>query len=186
MGMRTRRILAFASAAVICVALAACGSSASSSSSKSARANAGIRFAECMRANGVPNFPDPGSGGGIQIPVGSGINPQSPAFQAAQKTCFKLLPGGGPLHGHASEQQKLMMLHLSQCMRRHGFPDFPDPVSTPPALGTGLGIAFGAPGSFIAVPQAMLQTPGFQQAAAACGFPGAGRLSGGKKTLAIK
>jgi hypothetical protein len=32
--------------------------------------------------------PDPGSGGGIQIPDNSGINPQSPAFQSAQGACF--------------------------------------------------------------------------------------------------
>jgi hypothetical protein len=180
MSMRPRRISALASAAVICLVLTACGSSKSGSSSN--RANAGIRFADCMRANGVPNFPDPPSGGGIQIPDGSGINPRSPAFQSALKGCSKLLPGGGPLHGHASEQQKLMMLHLSQCMRAHGFPDFPDPVATPPAPGGRLGIAFGAPGSFIAVPQAMLQSPGFQQAAGACGFPGAGRLGNAKES----
>jgi hypothetical protein len=180
--MQSRRTLGVILSLVSCLVLAACGSSKSSGASS--KANTGLRFADCMRANGVPNFPDPqGGGGGIQIPAGSGINPQSPAFQAAQKTCFKLLPGGGPLHGHASEQQKLMMLHLSQCMRSHGFPNFPDPVSTPPSPGNGMGIAFGAPGSFIAVPQTMLQSPGFQQAAATCGFPGAGR--GGKKSISL-
>jgi hypothetical protein len=55
---------------------------------------AALRFSQCMRAHGVPNFPDPsfGAGGGIQLGFrrGSGIDPQSPAFQAAQKAC------GGP------------------------------------------------------------------------------------------
>lgn len=63
------------------------------------------------------------------------------------------------------------MLQLTRCMRAHGFSTFPDPTSTAPAPGTGFGIAFGAPGSFIAVPQTMLKSPGFNQAASQCGFP---------------
>jgi hypothetical protein len=45
-----------------------------------------LALADCMRANGVPDFPDPGPYG-IQIPIGSGPNPQSPGFQTAQKVC---------------------------------------------------------------------------------------------------
>ncbi|WP_433179431.1 hypothetical protein [Actinoallomurus sp. CA-150999] len=52
-----------------------------------------LKFAECMRKNGVPNFPDP-QGGKLIMKQGSGIDPNSPQFQAAQKTCQKLLPGG--------------------------------------------------------------------------------------------
>jgi hypothetical protein len=52
-----------------------------------------LKFAECMRKNGVPNFPDP-QGGKLIMKEGSGIDPNSPQFQAAQKTCQKLLPGG--------------------------------------------------------------------------------------------
>jgi hypothetical protein len=36
-----------------------------------------------MRANGVPNFPDPDASGNIQFPLGSPI-PKSPAFRHAQ------------------------------------------------------------------------------------------------------
>lgn len=183
--IRARRFLTLALVAAACAAvLAACGSSKSGGSNASA-ADSGIKFSDCMRSHGVPNFPDPGSGGGFQIPSGSGINPKSPAFQSAQNTCSKLLPGGGPLHGgQASESRKLEMLHLSQCMRRHGFSSFPDPTATPPSPGAGFGIAFGSPGSFIAVPQSMLNSPGFQQAASACGFPGGGRIKGAKASPA--
>jgi hypothetical protein len=62
----------------------------------------GLKFAECMRSHGVPNFPDPqiqsGPGGGIGVRIGgpgSGINPRSPAFQSAQKACGKLFGGLG-------------------------------------------------------------------------------------------
>ncbi len=124
-----------------------------------------------MRAHGVPSFPDPSAGGGVNIP--SGVNPRSPAFESAQRACVKLLPGGSPPPGSASESQKLAMLQLSRCMRRHGFSTFPDPRSTAPRPGSGFGLAFGRPGAFIAIPQSLLKSPGFEQAASTCGLPGA-------------
>ncbi|HEX4864672.1 MAG TPA: hypothetical protein VFV02_11400 [Acidimicrobiales bacterium] len=56
------------------------------------------KFAQCMRANGVPDFPDPNSGGlSIQVHPGSDLNPQSPTFQNASKLCAKKtgVPGIG-------------------------------------------------------------------------------------------
>jgi hypothetical protein len=137
-----------------------------------------------MRAHGVSGFPDPSSGGGIQIPAGSGIKPRSPAFQTAQKACSNLLPRGGPMGGHASEQDKLRMLAMARCMRGHGFPTFPDPVASPPQPGAGFGLAFGAPGAFIAIPSSIIQSPGFSPAARACGLPGAGPGGGPQKSTA--
>jgi hypothetical protein len=170
--MPRARSLALAGCAL---ALAACGSSASSSTGSNASgASAGIKFADCMRSHGVPNFPDPAGGGGIKIPVGSGINPQSPAFQSAQRACGSLLPGPGSVGGQASESDKLRMLAMSRCMRAHGLPSFPDPVTKPPAPGAGFGIAFGRPGAFIAIPTNLVQSPAFTQAASTCGLPGAG------------
>jgi hypothetical protein len=160
------------------LALAACGSSAKpSNASAGVRASSGIKFSDCMRAHGLPNFPDPSAGGGIQLNSSSGINPASPAFQSAQKACGGGL-GGGPAAGGAfSESRKLAMLHLSQCMRRHGFTSFPDPTSgAPSAPPSGGGLAFGGPGGFISIPASLMQSPGFQQAAATCGLPGGGRL----------
>ena len=45
-----------------------------------------LAFARCMRANGVPSFPDPTSSG---HPVASGtqLSVSSPAFKSAAKTC---------------------------------------------------------------------------------------------------
>lgn len=61
-----------------------------------------LAMAHCMRTHGVPSFPDPqfqaGPGGGFGIKLGgAGIDPQSPAFQAAQKACGGILgdAGGG-------------------------------------------------------------------------------------------
>jgi hypothetical protein len=56
-----------------------------------------LEFAACMRANGVPKFPDPDADGGIGITGKSGgVDPTSPQFKAAEKACVKLLPGGPP------------------------------------------------------------------------------------------
>lgn len=171
------RTVAVVLAAISCaLPLTACGSSKSSGGeSNSGAYAAGLKFADCMRSHGVPNFPDPGPGGGIQIGAGSGVSPGSPAFQSAQNACAKLLPGGGPPRSPASESQKLAMLKMSQCMRKHGLATFPDPTASAPAPGQGFGLAFGRPGAFIAIPQALMGSPAFQQAAAACGLPGAGR-----------
>jgi uncharacterized protein YceK len=122
--------------------LAGCGSSSSSStagSTGSSAANskfqAGVAFATCMRAHGVPNFPDPGTGegGGLQIQSTpghtevNGVAVNGPAFQGALQSCRSKLPNGGhppPL----TAARKAAMLHFSQCMRAHGLTGFPDPT----------------------------------------------------------
>lgn len=56
----------------------------------SAAAKAGfLRFSRCMRAHGVPNFPDPtfSPTGSVGIGPGPGTDVNSPAFQHAQQVC---------------------------------------------------------------------------------------------------
>jgi hypothetical protein len=55
-----------------------------------------VRFAQCMRRHGVPDFPDPpGSGQAASAPAqGAGINATSPQVQAALRACHQLLPPG--------------------------------------------------------------------------------------------
>jgi hypothetical protein len=56
---------------------------------------AALANAKCMRDHGI-NFPDPQFGANgearVQIRKGSGVNPNSAKFQAAQKACMKFLP----------------------------------------------------------------------------------------------
>ncbi|HYB30082.1 MAG TPA: hypothetical protein VEF89_25975 [Solirubrobacteraceae bacterium] len=54
--------------------------------------NLALQYAQCMRANGLPTFPDPGPNG-IQFPLGSPIL-RSPAFRRAQKACQKYVNDG--------------------------------------------------------------------------------------------
>jgi hypothetical protein len=51
------------------------------------------KVAQCMRDNGVPNFPDPDENGGFQMNGSSpGLDPNDPKFQAAQKACANYQP----------------------------------------------------------------------------------------------
>jgi hypothetical protein len=113
------------------VALAACGSAAKPAPTESTSYASAVRFSQCMRSHGVPNLPDPvpgTDGGKVAIPVSSAVNPQSPAFEAAQRSCQRLLPGGGP-PPNIPESVKLTALKLARCMRAHGVPDYPDPLT---------------------------------------------------------
>jgi hypothetical protein len=83
-----------------------------------------LKLAECMRANGVPNFPDPNGQGLIQ---GSGIDPNSPQFQKAQQKCAKDIGGGGTRSPAQIARAEAAALAFSKCMRSHGVSDFPDP-----------------------------------------------------------
>ena len=79
---RHRRRLSVAVAAVSCVlAISTCGLSGSpSSAAETGRGDAlALKFANCMRSHGVPNFPDPTflSSAGTSVNL-TGLNPQSP------------------------------------------------------------------------------------------------------------
>jgi hypothetical protein len=151
-------------AAITCaMAIAACGSSKSSSPT-SRSSSPQLALAECMRAHGVPNFPDPtmGSGGegfailkhpGSPLTV-DGIAFSGPAFKAAAKTCQL---GGGGTRPRISESQKLALLQFSQCMREHGVPNYPDPKFPP-----GYGIEVPT------VPGLSLNSPAVKNASATC------------------
>jgi hypothetical protein len=154
-------------AVVVCVlAIAACGSSAKPNTSSHAASS--VAFSECMRSHGVPNFPDP-AGGNLNL-NGTGINPSSPAFEAAQATCNKLQPSSGPSTPPASQRQKEQLLEISECMRSHHVTGFPDPTTKPPSSPQGYSIEQGvASNLFLLVPNTInINSPAFQQAAKAC------------------
>lgn len=135
--------------ALAAVPLAGCGGSKdpdNASSSGDSGYDQMLKYSQCMRSHGLPNFPDPvqESGGGVSLSLkkGSGLDPGSQPFKAAETACRKLAPergNGKPMP--AAEQQKF--LRYSQCMRTHGVPQFPDPkfsgggvqLRMPPGLG---------------------------------------------------
>jgi hypothetical protein len=137
-----------------------------------------VKFSQCMRAAGVSNFPDPSPGGGLEIREGSGVNPGAPAFQAAQKKCGKLLPGGKMGPSKPTKAQFQRALAFAKCVRAHGLRTFPDPLSTPP---TGRGLAIDLQG-MIFVPGSGFdpRSPAFRRAASQCGVSlPSGQMRGG-------
>ena len=133
------RIRLAAAAITAATVIAACGSGSSSSSGSGdhptqaqiqQQQQGAVRFADCMRSHGVPNFPDP-----TTSPVGykNAFQTKTPAFGSAVTACQHLLPGGG-LHQNAvprrSQAQITAILAFARCLRSHGFPGFPDPTSS--------------------------------------------------------
>jgi len=143
-----------------------CGGSGAPASAGTHGGDPLLKLTQCMRAHGVSQFPDPAPGGGLVLPNSIDVN--APAFQAAQRACNKLLPGGAP-GSRSSEAAKLEILKMARCIRAHGVPDLPDPTTTPPTTPPARGLAVGRGGVFLVVPDA--QAPAFRHAAAACGFP---------------
>jgi hypothetical protein len=150
--------------------IAACGSSSKPGTSASAGDSQAFEFARCMRSHGVPDYSDPTvTGGGVINKLGT--NPQSPAFQAAQRACRRLMPAGGPSSGHASARAIAQALKISQCMRAHSISSFPDPTTSPPSDFTGYSAVVSEHGAVLAIPSSIReQSPAFKHAAAACNF----------------
>jgi hypothetical protein len=117
-----------------------------------------LKLAACMRKYGVANFPDPVNGSLIlrAEPV-NGLDPFSPQFQGAQKACRSLEPQLSPAQQQQSDEDALK---LSQCMRAHGVPNFPDPT----LLG-------GGKTELTLPPGLNANSRQLQAAQSACGFP---------------
>jgi len=75
----------FASASQACAALQPQGPGSGGGASSGGVTQAQLlQFAQCMRANGVPNFPDPSANGAVSV---QGVDTSSPQFQSALQTC---------------------------------------------------------------------------------------------------
>lgn len=101
----------------------ASGAGATASSTGSARLE---QFAQCMRAHGVANFPDPTAEGSFNLPTGMTGSPQ---FDSADQACRSLAPAGA-LSGRAPTTGQLnQTVKFVTCMRKHGETSFPDPTA---------------------------------------------------------
>lgn len=137
-----------AALALLAVVVAGCGSG-SARPGTSAATNGGsggavsvhqkaVKFAECMRNNGVSGFPDPGVSGAFTIDGvlnGSSLDPNSAAWKQAMGACKGLEPPGFT-GGKVTPQQRTGRLKFAQCMRVSGVPDFPDPTPDGPIIDT--------------------------------------------------
>ncbi|HMJ35371.1 MAG TPA: hypothetical protein VK501_15785 [Baekduia sp.] len=113
------------------------GSSGGARTTSTAREKA-LKFAQCMRDNGVSAFPDPDASGELTIDGianGSSLDPNTAAFKKAISACKDLQPSGFTGHKRSAEQQKTA-LKFAQCMRDNGVEDFPDPTPDGPLIDT--------------------------------------------------
>jgi len=155
------------------------GAGGSTSPQDSAAANGkALQFSQCMRAHGVPNFPDP-SGGKIDLQVQrtpdstsvNGVQVSGPAFRSAMKSCQSYLPNGGHPTAAQTAKAKSQALAMAKCMRTHGVPNFPDPQFQTGPNG-GIGVKMGGAGIDPS-------SPAFQKAQQDCG-----KIFGGAPTIA--
>lgn len=168
-GCLTARRLATVIFTTVCTALpAACGSSSAGPAGAGPGGGPALAYAQCMRAHGVPNFPDPSARGGLVVP--NDIDPQAPAFLSAQRVC-DALPQAGPAQSGSSESRKLQLLAVARCMRSHGVAGFTDPTNAPPPPSRGN--AIGGNGWYLSLGTAAeRQSPAYRRAEAACGGAG--------------
>jgi hypothetical protein len=97
-----------------------------------------VKFAECMRAEGVSAFPDPDATGALTIDAvanGSSLDTSSAAFEQALSACKDLEPPGFTGHERSAHEQE-GALKFAQCIRENGVKDFPDPVNGEPLVDT--------------------------------------------------
>src|SRR5215471_10543250 len=96
---RTLRLpVALAMLTVVVVASAGCGGTRTSGGNGTgATRDRAVKFAECMRANGVSTFPDPDASGELTIDAvanGSSVDTSSAVFEQALSACKNLEPSG--------------------------------------------------------------------------------------------
>jgi hypothetical protein len=86
-----------------------------------------LGLARCLRAHGVPNYPDPNAAG--QEPPNSKQLIFTPQGQAAVSACTHW---SSRVHSDVAAQNQAVLaeyVRFAQCMRSRGLPNFPDPVN---------------------------------------------------------
>ena len=148
MTRKLRPVVALALAGLIGLVSAGCGSNApsetatatSTGTASSASANGkkkltardkAVKFAECIRAHGVSDFPDPDAKNQFQY----GVSVSPAVWNKAVSACKDLQPPG-TLSGKRTPKQQSDALKFAQCMRDNGVKDFPDPANGDPLIDT--------------------------------------------------
>jgi hypothetical protein len=138
----TRTLRALALVALIS---AGCGSNApSETGTASSTATAGstadkkltardkaVKFAECIRAHGVSDFPDPNAKNDFEY----GVSVSETVWTRAVEACKDLQPPG-TLSAKRTPKQQSASLRFADCIRKNGVKDFPDPVNGEPLVNT--------------------------------------------------
>jgi hypothetical protein len=114
--------------AALVLLAAACGghpSTAGSSATGAPVSSQAVAYSRCMRAHGVPDFPDPAGAAGLPKVTSRQVGVSDSRFQAAQGACARLLQ---PSQAQVP-QIRTGLLNFARCMRSHGIPNWPDPTT---------------------------------------------------------
>ncbi len=147
------------------------GTGSSSGTAIAANHEQAVKFAECMRKNGVREFPDPDASGDLtidRIVNGSSLDTNSAAWKKAISACKDLEPAGFTGYKRSPEQQKAA-LQFAQCIRDNGVKDFPDPAPDGPMIDTNRIPSTERSGGMSVLRAAMQKCRGFAAAAGVTG-----------------
>jgi hypothetical protein len=107
------------------------GTTSSGAKKKLTARDKAVKFAECIRAHGVTDFPDPNEKN--QFDYGVSVTPA--VWNKATTACKDLQPPG-TLSSRRTPKQQSASLRFAQCIRDNGVKDFPDPVNGEPLINT--------------------------------------------------
>ena len=170
-------------------AIAACGASSAAKSDTTASTNTAVEYSECIRAHGVPDFPDP-SLGRSEVSViadsphykanGKFLSESPAQVDSAMSKCEKYSAYQSvPIYTDAQMARiRAAALVYARCMRAHGI-DYPDPgVTRGPG---GRGFAVGLPGQELRAHPLDVRSPAYQSANRTCGRSFAQAIPSGQK-----
>jgi predicted small lipoprotein YifL len=131
-----RELRLLAGLAMVALTIAGCGSKAPAETARPAAKKVSdqekmVKLAECIRAHGVPHFPDPDPKGDYQF----GIDVSPAVWKKATEACKDLTPPG-TFSGKRTPKQQSDALRFAECVRANGVKDFPDPVNGDPLIDT--------------------------------------------------
>jgi hypothetical protein len=139
----TKKLRPLAGLALIALTCAGCSNGSADTGRSGGSRNAtthekAVRFAKCMRDNGVSDFPDPDASGELtidEIANRASVDTSTAAFRQAMSACRDLEPSGFTGHKRNAQQQR-NALEFAQCIRDNGVNDFPDPTPGAPLVDT--------------------------------------------------
>ena len=140
-GLYVALLVALALPAAACGGSNSPGAAGGGSPGNSASAGA-VAYSACMRSDGVPEYPDPGSNGDLPKGKAQAFGVSNSQYHAAERACRHLLPNSDTTFTasltqcletgncpHAVVQQALTEgLNFARCMRNDGVPNWPDPT----------------------------------------------------------
>jgi hypothetical protein len=131
----TRKLRPLAALAVVALIGAGCSDepaeNGNAGNTNGANQDKAVKFAECIRSNGVSDFPDPNAKG--QFVYGVSVSPA--VWTKAVEACKELQPPG-TLSAKRTPKQQSASLRFAQCIRENGVKDFPDPANGEPLVDT--------------------------------------------------